>query len=1056
MKRLRYISMAIVLVAMALFFHPNEVFADEIRWLAQEQILLYGLGLNVEPAHQTVPKNIATIVSTYLQAPDSIPDGTLPIPEDAEVRATLRGPSLSQPVELVTRVNEPFEIQPFQLAGIHTLENIRIVHNDEVILYAVPESVTIEVIDQLLVTEVTARALTAAEIQEKGIIFDSSNFQAYNFTAAFAVKPGEDITIDFPVLLPTLASAQDVTASEAEIPSLQPPQLQSIATIIPDTLKVAQTQIPNLMVKGFAIFVDAELAGELEAPPIPGVIVIPGNIGFLNQYFSVMLMVGNAAPEGSGLIVQDLEAEIVLPAGNDTVVGSGDDPLSMAITQQGESPRTQPVAKAGEDGILGTADDENFIAPGETGNAEFLVEGRREGSHVIEMEISGTLTGLPIGPVEIRGRAAGAVLVRNPSFTLTFTHPEIVNAGEAYDLDVTVTNTSGSPANFVSVNLYSRNISGASLEGTDTHEVETIPPGDAAMVSFRLRSHVTGSVFATTLDSDEKVAGRFELKTAVGELGIPLSPDSLVLPKEAGSLPESLRKASVALLGKAYAAATCPASALPQDVQRFTQNMVWDRAVEVAQAGLRYTLHEPLAHTATHLLMDFAGGNYTRLEDEYPDPDQATDLEAAQDDFLGFDDLRRRSFRGDVLADEIAQILTDDLASLGLVDFHTQWAETVSFRPEHLSVLIGTDGAALPFRLVVVDDKGNTLGACDEENQKIIKEIPFSDYLVFESAGGNATAQMALIASPGGTGYTIRLERNADVAPGTPFSLSIVLPADTPSRLRQVVFSGVTGDNGIPVIEPVAGDPFPVTVEMVDSGELISGPPLQPVSTLPITDPPPTVFSTVQMADADVFTCEDTGAVLRVGRVVASLFSEEVTPESVQDQYERIDIDNYTPENNAVVGVALQPGGRIVYLALRDPVGPFIQRQMTIVNARDLRGQEMTGPWTGPMEPTIEDDPYGVVSGTVLNADGTPVPYADVRLFTAFCGGYRGVSAKTTDADGNYTWDFVFSASKVVARQPGYGRIPVHPLYRPAPRSAAEYRCGVSGPRHSQWPGCCR
>ena len=156
---MKYRKLFIFLTLLALscvFPNGNSAHAEEGRWLAQEQILLYGLGLKAEPEHQTVPKDIATIVSTYLQAPDSIPDGTLPIPEDAEVRATLRGPSLSQPVELVTRVNEHFEIQPFQLAGIHTLENIRVVHNDEVILYATPESVTIEVIDQLLVTEVTA------------------------------------------------------------------------------------------------------------------------------------------------------------------------------------------------------------------------------------------------------------------------------------------------------------------------------------------------------------------------------------------------------------------------------------------------------------------------------------------------------------------------------------------------------------------------------------------------------------------------------------------------------------------------------------------------------------------------------------------------------------------------------------------------------------------------------------------------------------------------------------------------------------------------------------
>ena len=152
MKRLCVLYFVMIWVAAIGISRCPIVHADEGRWLAQKQILLYGLGLNVEPAHQTVPKDIATIVSTYLQAPDSIPEGTLPIPEDAEVRATLRGPSLSQPVELVTRVNEHFEIQPFQLSGIHTLENIRVVHNDEVILYATPESVTIEVIDHLLET----------------------------------------------------------------------------------------------------------------------------------------------------------------------------------------------------------------------------------------------------------------------------------------------------------------------------------------------------------------------------------------------------------------------------------------------------------------------------------------------------------------------------------------------------------------------------------------------------------------------------------------------------------------------------------------------------------------------------------------------------------------------------------------------------------------------------------------------------------------------------------------------------------------------------------------
>jgi 5-hydroxyisourate hydrolase-like protein (transthyretin family) len=999
------------------------IYADEGRWLAQEQIILYGLGLRAEPKHQTVPKDIATVVSTYLQAPDAIPEGTLPIPDDAEVRAILRGPSLPGPVELVTRVNEHFDIQPLQRAGIHTLENIRVVHNGEVIFYATPESVTIEVIDRLLVTEVTARPLTAEEIKDHGIIFDSSDFQAYNFTAAFAVEPGEEIKIDFPILLPQPEPVSGVVLDQVRIPQLSGPGVQTISTIIPDTLKIAQTKIPNLMVRGFTFDIEGYEAAEFAIPPIPGVIVIPGDIGFLNQYFSVMLMVGNVAPDGSGLVVEELQAEIVLPAGNDTVVGSGDDPLRMAMTQQGESSRIQPVVKPGADGKLGTADDEDFLAPGESGNAEFLVEGMREGSHTVEMEITGTLTGLPVGPVPIRGRAAGAVLVRNPSFTLTFTHPDIVNDGEEYDLDVTVTNTSESPANFVSVNLYPRNISGASLVGDASHEIESIAAGDSASISFRLRSHVTGTVYAATLDSDEKVAGRFELKTSVGDLGIPLSPDSLVLPKEAGSLPETLRKAGIALLGKAYATATAPASVLPKEVKRFTKKMVWDRAVELAEAGLRYSLHEPLADTAKHLLMDFAGGDYARLSEEYPEAEQAGDLEAAQNDFIGFDDLRRRSFRGDVFADAITSILADDLAILGLEGFHTDFAETVSFRPEHLSVVIGTDGDLLPFRLTLADDQGLVLGEYDEENDKTIKEIPFSDYLTFTKEGGKPTAQMAIVASPQGTGYTIRLNRNPDIAQGTPFSLSIVLPADTPSGLRHVVFSGITGTNGVPVIEQLAGDPFPITVKMYDNGEQISGQTVQPAFATAIADPPPTVISVVQQADADRVNCCKGGdcsmAGVQVGRIVAMLFSEEVTPESVQDQYKKIEITNYALEENEVVAVALQPGKRIVFLALRDPVGPFIERQFTISNVSDLRGHVMTS-WTGPIEATLTE-PGALLTGKILHPDGTPVDMADVRYFiwNGECG-WAGISARAAGVDGSYGWDFVVKnrRGKIVAIDP--------------------------------------
>ena len=242
--------------------------------------------------------------------------------------------------------------------GKHTVENIRLVSKGQVVLYGSPEVATIDVIEKLLVTTVTTRALTADEIREKGIVFDKTNFQAYNFTAAFAIDDGSKIDITFPVVLPTLLPPQDVNPATVDLASVNPPQLQSLKTLIPDTLRIQQ-RIPNLSVVGFTLTLDSEQpqSQSLALPPIPGVIVIPGDIGFLNQYFSVMLMVSNVAPTGSMLVVTDLMATIVLPAGNDNVVGSDDDPLRMATRAAGEFPRLVAVTQPGPDGKLGTGDD---------------------------------------------------------------------------------------------------------------------------------------------------------------------------------------------------------------------------------------------------------------------------------------------------------------------------------------------------------------------------------------------------------------------------------------------------------------------------------------------------------------------------------------------------------------------------------------------------------------------------------------------------------------------------------------------------------------------------
>src|SRR5579871_4185242 len=282
------------------------------RFLAKEDIVLLSMGLRVEPAQQTVPKDIATIVSTFLQAPNAPADLPAFAP-DAVVKATLRGPAYPTGLDLTAKPNSPLNIPPIPVAGTYIVDGIRLESGGQVVLSGTPDTVRIDVIDKLLVTQVTSRPLTAAEIREKGIVFDRSSFQAYNFTAAFAVAD-QPVKIDFPVVLPTLNGAADVGGSSATVQTVNPPDLPTLKTIIPDTLRI-QTQVPNLSVIGFSLTLDLPKDQPLFAFPIPGVIVVPGNIGFLDQFFSVMLMVGNVAPKGSGLVVSDLSAQLFLPAG---------------------------------------------------------------------------------------------------------------------------------------------------------------------------------------------------------------------------------------------------------------------------------------------------------------------------------------------------------------------------------------------------------------------------------------------------------------------------------------------------------------------------------------------------------------------------------------------------------------------------------------------------------------------------------------------------------------------------------------------------------------------
>jgi hypothetical protein len=985
----------LTLFALASLYTAAPASAAEGRFLAKEDILVYGLALRVDPAQQTLPKGIATIVSTYLQAPGTGTVSGLPgFAPDSEVRAVLRGPSFAQPIKLSVKPNTPFNIPAMNVSGRHTLEEIRLVSGGDVLMRSTPESVTIDVIDKLLVTHVTARPLSLEEIRAKGIVFDRSNFQAYNFSAAFAIS-SETVTIEFPVLLPILQNSTTTTrVTQIDLSGLQPPALPNLASLVPETLKL-QTQIPNLSITATTLDIVTPPDQGLDIPAIPAVIVIPGDIGLLNQYFSVMLVVGNAAPGGSNLVVTDLSADMVLPLGRDNVLGTPDDPLRMAQTTSGPSPRTQPIRQKGPDGRAGSADDEPALGPGDEGSAEFLVEGRREGSAIVELAINGTLQGLPIGPVPVTGRALGSVLVRNPKFTIAMTHPDVVSAGESYTLDVTVTNTSSATANLVSLNLFPANISGATLTGDSNKTAETLRPNDSFTATFTLTSKRTGRITAATLDADEQISGKFSFKTAVGELGVPLSPESIILPAEANSLTATLRQAAVALIGKAHAVATAPPALLPPDVRRITRAIVTERAIKVAEAGFRLSLHEPVADNAGHLALDFLGSDIARVSGR---TNTVVSTATLRNDFIGFDELRRRSIRGEAFAQAVADLLAPGLTGDGRA-FHQHLGELWSFRPAHVSALVTSGAATLPVRATLVTPAGESVAGATFENP-YIKEAAFSDVWSF---GGKTApkAEMLVLAAPTTGHYRLELAPAAGASRSTPFTISLLLPEG--DGLRQVVFSDLTGsDRPAPVTfssstlqivwrtSTPAGDPKPATLNA-----LIQPPALAPIGV-------------VQQAHADELACSTEEEGISIGRVIAVLLNREVDPASAAD------LSHFGVDANAVLDTKLQPDQRVLFAALRDPVGPFVPRSLTISDLADAHGAVMTSSVTLPIEMTVSEE-GGQLTGRVYQPNGTPAESAKVQLlYYLSCNEnvfedpkWIRVSEHDTDAAGAYGWDYV-------------------------------------------------
>ncbi|MEO8425619.1 MAG: Ig-like domain-containing protein, partial [Verrucomicrobiota bacterium] len=930
---------------------------------------IVGTQLTVTPAALSVPKNIAGSVLVTFTGPANSLAG-------AYVEATLRGPSFAAR-RIVGQVNQPLLLPALPLVGDYQLDNIRLVDavTGETKMEATPSSVPVRVFDEVLVSRVTSRPLTLAEIQDKGIVIDDANFRAVEFEVGF-VLDGRTIPVRFPVISPAFkASTELIPKAELEKKLAEAAILnQEIAATVELPPELEQSKL-NIQITGINFqFVDVgESDIALRIPPIPALMVIPGNIGFLNQFFSVQIFTENGAPGGSGLSVNNVQAKLILPPGPDRIASTnynqpGDDPLRFARvgTDKIIQP-TQTITRPGPDGKTGTPDDILRLQSGDSGTAEFLVEGLQEGLHVMDLDLTADLEGLAAGVVKVSGKAAGSVLVRNPKFSLAFSHPRTIRAGEPYDASVTILNTSISPANLVRVTLPATALSGGVLESPETVELGTILPGETATAKYRVRSQRTGAIsFSNLTTSDESTAGRFRLSMGIDERGVVLSPDTIAMPDFANALPSSPLDAANRVLGQALSVAT--AGQLPAGTVKVPKSIITKRVLELAEAGQRLRYGDSTNRVLADLLLDWQGG---------------------RNGDVGFDQILRvtdagREFREALMAEVETADALDGAARLverapDLTGRGEAWAlASVNLSGIELSLNDGTNSATLDHSDVVRalayrGGRGHWLAAG-----------ALGTNTVFKWTVTNTAPSVQLAALLIGTNGTARQFRWTVANPpaGSCYSFAV---ADASGALLVDSNCDGTPESSLPAtIQNVAELP-PQVVAVLQDPSVHAGRPFR------------VCFPGVPIFPQNYAT------------VLAVLFSKPMTAGGVNVPAA------YALENgNRANSVQIQPGGRVALLNMARPVGAIRPRTMTVRGVSDPRGNAVAA----NSKPVLTELRAGTaIRGRVVRADGSVATAVPVTLtYYDLDGGGVGcqtfiarVSQVFTDLNGSFEFDFVLS-----------------------------------------------
>ncbi len=900
--------------------------------LAAADLQIQGAGLRVITVSATTGVDIPASIQTEFGGRQNDEAANV---EGLIAAGELDGPGIDVPIRLETAPGHKFTIPALSREGIYFLRNIRLMKDSEFLQSATPSIATITV-SNLLQTSVKVRQLTAEELRARGITIDERNFEVFEYTFSFFID-GQIVEIPYPVII-------DKRTREVR------PLPKPVEFILPPITNVAPPRWSPPGIYSFPLGGTSDLppqgggagggsGGGPGRPSIPAALVIPSNLAVLHQFFAVTLMVTNGAPEGSTVTLDGVTAMIRTPT------------ELRVVKSVPASGFNLPVP------VVDSANGVRFLVAQAKGDVDWTIEGLKPGTHTLEVEVRATYKSPGQADFPLKGNVRASIVVHDPRFNITFSHPDTVRKGIDYTTYSFVTNMSP-VTQTIRVNSGVPTCAQSPLANTCRTDngpefVElTIPSGQMRMVEYKLRPSVTGSVFANAGSIDGSVSAAVQLTMGVSETGIPLSPATLVMPYYAQFVDQDLVGANLQLLGLGYSLATAPLTQALAGHPQVIKTDVFLRAVDIARAGQHIYLGEEPRDAVAHMALDLLGNGVELRE---------------------WDDLRRKEQSGRTAGASVVREL--EKGATDLPAFVDRFAEKTAHGTGYALALL--HGPTVPGndRPYALSARGMTtnrkLEIPNEAGSGWIRDLPFADLSKFTSADGSRTGELAIAGR-----WTEQLQFTLVPSVAGPHSLDLIYPAATDGSLLRAHVD----------LDGPAGRTVTVTVNRGDQSVSVRdglGAIVGVGAVTPVEPEPLRLIGARQDLHLDGHA-----------HMVSVLFNRPAAIANGDDWLTKFhaqvilnkDGVNYTG-TRPISAAALQGSGRVVNLTFDHALSRNAAYSIAVDPVKDpLRdsdgGESVSFPQ--PLTPVIDNDaPGGIVFGHVLAADNTPIADAQVVLTPA-------------------------------------------------------------------------